>query len=179
MSTTLVPVDQRQAALRIIERIVGKELLADAAPAEGISVTTFHKVLASERELAVAYARAKEIRADLLADEALKIVDDPEIDAQRARNQMTMRQWLAAKLAPKTYGERIDLNVNQSISIEGALLEARQRVRPIRDQHDVTDVEIVEPQALPAHRPSDAESAAPLPEPAVPAETPGEPDIFS
>lgn len=172
MSTALVPADQRQIAIRIIERIVGKEYLQDAAPAEGISVTTFHKILSSERELAAAYARAKEIRADLLADEALKIVDDPNIDAQRARNQMTMRQWLAAKLAPKTYGERIDLNVNQSISIDGALMEARQRLRPMRDQQDITDVETHEPQALPGIEPSDAESAAP-------AKPDGEPDIFS
>lgn len=166
---------QIQTVMRIIERVVNSELLKDAAVAEGMSITTFHKVLGSERELAMSYARAKEIRADLLADEALAIVDDETKDANRARNQMTMRQWLAAKLAPKTYGERIDLNVSATMSVVDALAEARQRVRPVSDQRDVVDVEIHAPQALPAPGATDMQSVTPH----IQAEPDGEPDIFS
>ena len=50
----------------------------------------------------------EEIRADILADEALHIADN-ENDASKARNQIQVRQWLASKLYAKRYGDRIAL----------------------------------------------------------------------
>jgi hypothetical protein len=133
-----------EATKAIIERVALGGLLVDAAAAEGLSLTTFRKYLDRERELALSYARAKELRADLLVDEALAIVDNPNLDAHRARNQYQFRQWMASKLNAKVYGDRLDLNVAQTISIKEALAAAHARVRPICDLDDVCDVEVVE-----------------------------------
>jgi len=144
--------------------------LKDACAQTGITHQSFYKIISSERELAASYARATELRADIWAEETVVIADtDP--DSARARNRIMARQWGAEKTHSKKYGARVDLNINQSISIDGALTEARQRLRPMRDQQDVTDVEIIAPQALAAPRPTDTQSVA---EPEQ-----GEPDIFS
>jgi hypothetical protein len=73
------------------------------------------------------YARAKEESADALTDEMLEIADNARNDwmerhgkddagwvangehIQRSRVRIDTRKWLASKLKPKKYGERMDL----------------------------------------------------------------------
>src|SRR3546814_11281656 len=66
------------------------------------------------------YARARDNQADTLADEILDIADDGSNDyvgedekyngdaVARSRLRVDARKWLAGKLAPKKYGEKID-----------------------------------------------------------------------
>ncbi len=65
------------------------------------------------------YARAREAQADHLADEMLEIADAPNAttnpvtgetelrDPQRDRLRVMTRQWIASKLAPKRYGDKV------------------------------------------------------------------------
>lgn len=75
------------------------------------------------------YARAREAQADTLADELLDIADDGDNDwmerkgedgqslgwrengeaIQRSRLRVDTRKWIASKLKPKKYGERLEL----------------------------------------------------------------------
>jgi hypothetical protein len=55
--------------------------------------------------------RAREERADLLAREILEIADAPckdAVEVQRARNRIDTRKWLASKVAPRKYGDRVE-----------------------------------------------------------------------
>jgi hypothetical protein len=66
------------------------------------------------------FARARELQADVYAEQALEIADDatgdvvpgkkgPEIDhenIQRSRLRVDTRKWLAGVLNPRTYGKR-------------------------------------------------------------------------
>ncbi len=69
------------------------------------------------------YARAREFQADLLAEQILEIADDGSNDTyvddegnvrvdydhiQRSRLRVDARKWLASKMAPKKYGDRIE-----------------------------------------------------------------------
>lgn len=130
--------DQRVS--NVIAHVLDGDPLKAALVKVGISQTYFHELLTKDRTAAVAYARAVELRADNLADEALHIADT-EADAAKARNQIQVRQWLASKLYAKRYGDRIDLNVTQTIDIGSTLAEARARLLPMRDQRDIVDVE--------------------------------------
>lgn len=66
------------------------------------------------------YARAKEEQADFLAEEMMEIADNKTDDKEkfgvgaavvnRARLQVDTRKWIASKLKPKKYGDRLDLN---------------------------------------------------------------------
>ena len=70
------------------------------------------------------YAYAREMQADALFDEAMEIADETSGDwittqdgkrvvdhehVQRSRLRVDTRKWAAGKLAPKRYGDRLDL----------------------------------------------------------------------
>jgi hypothetical protein len=106
--------------------------------------------------LAVSYARATEIRADLMADEVITIADCEVTDPQRARNQMQARQWLASKQHSRRYGDRIDLNVSQTLDVSVTLAEARARLlRPVSDQLTIDHEETLAIPPKIASKPSD------------------------
>ncbi|MRT15312.1 hypothetical protein GJV07_24145 [Enterobacteriaceae bacterium RIT711] len=68
------------------------------------------------------YARAREVQAEILAEEIIEIADDSSGDVivdedgheqtnhervARSRLRVDARKWYASKLAPKRYGDRI------------------------------------------------------------------------
>lgn len=83
------------------------------------------------------YARAREAQADTLTDEMLDIADDGTNDwmakknaegqvtgveyngdaVQRSRLRIDTRKWYASKLAPKKYGDKIDLNHGGGLTV--------------------------------------------------------------
>jgi hypothetical protein len=88
------------------------------------SMTTVMRWLADETkpEFRLHYAHAREAQADLLAAEILAIADDSSGDIiidkdgrtrvnnefiARARLRVDSRKWLASKMVPKKYGNRI------------------------------------------------------------------------
>lgn len=151
-------------------------MLKDALKEVGLTRSLFASALAGVRELAVSYARAREISADFLVDEALDVVRH-EPDVQRAREIANMHRWAAGKFNQKRYGERIDLNVSQTIDVSEALKEARARiVRPVADQLPAPQAQVIDLQAIPVTEPSDEESRTVDATP--PADDPT-PDIFS
>ena len=67
------------------------------------------------------YARAREAQADKLAKEILelsdKIEDDNPVKVQRAPAQVDSRKWLAARMAPRKYGDHISHDVKGGTNI--------------------------------------------------------------
>lgn len=66
------------------------------------------------------YVRAREDQADTLADQIVAIADEQaevikedgsafDPDVQRDRLRVEARKWVAAKLKPKKYGEKLEL----------------------------------------------------------------------
>lgn len=157
---------------RVIELMLDGMPLRAAVKTAGLTPQLFHYRLSQDKVAAVAYARAVEIRADLLADEVIHLADG-DGDPAKVRNQMQARQWLASKLHAKRYGDRIDLNVTQTIDVSATLAEARARLlRPVRDQDDIVDAQLIDSTAKQLAKPSDNQSLNP-------AAAPIEPDIFS
>lgn len=79
------------------------------------SKTTVFRWLSKNSEFSDQYARAREEQADLLFDETLEIADQydsvkdkTDVDhIQRAKLRIDTRKWIAGKLRPKKYGEKI------------------------------------------------------------------------
>lgn len=67
-------------------------------------------------EFEARYARAKEQSAENFADQLIEIADNCE-DPNKARLQIETRKWIAAKLLPKRYGDKIDINKTVDIAI--------------------------------------------------------------
>ena len=70
--------------------------------------SSVHKWLAENKDFSDQYARAKDNQADTLADELIYIADNAE-DVQKARLQVDTRKWVASKLKPKKYGDKLDM----------------------------------------------------------------------
>ena len=101
--------------------------------------------LAKYDEFSEQYARAREAQADTLADELLDIVDDGRNDwmsnnapdnpgykengeaINRSRLRAETRKWIAGKLRPKKYGDKIGLEyAGPPLSIESIDIKIAQ-----------------------------------------------------
>lgn len=89
--------------------------------------TTVFKRLREDKDFADRYARAREFQADAEFDEIKEIADNGSNDwmdsndpdnpgfrlngehVQRSRLRVDTRKWRASKLAPKKYGERVEV----------------------------------------------------------------------
>lgn len=59
------------------------------------------------------YSRARDICADVRAEEIIDIADTCA-DPNKARVQIDARKWLASKMKPKSYGDRLDIGSDGS-----------------------------------------------------------------
>jgi hypothetical protein len=102
-----------------------------ACEAAGVPQSTFNLWLNEDAALAAEYARAREDLIERLANETMAIADQAfteieeqelnakgepvvvkrkiAVDVQRAKLQVDTRKWLLSKLAPKKYGEKLEL----------------------------------------------------------------------
>jgi hypothetical protein len=95
--------------------------------------------------------RARITGTDALVDSLHTIADD-EQDVQRARLKSDNIKWVASRLNPTQYGDRINMDVRHSVDLDGAMIEARERIaskmpqliditEKIEDAEVITDME--------------------------------------
>ena len=66
--------------------------------------------LTKHEEFSAQYARAREVQAEVLAEDILMLADSAVEDGAavaKARLQVDARKWYASKVAPKRYGDRV------------------------------------------------------------------------
>ena len=101
------------------------------------------------------YARARELGWDAIAEEIIEIADTPcetQVEVSQARNRIDSRRWLLSKIAPKKYGDRLDVSHSADTASFAALLEAVNQAKAgtLIDQPadraliDVEDAEVIE-----------------------------------
>lgn len=88
------------------------------------------------------YTKARDLGLDAMADDLFDIADETGKDTltdkdgndrpnsewiTRSRLRVDTRKWYLSKLAPKRYGDRIEIESDALTSIAGALAEARKR----------------------------------------------------
>ncbi len=131
----------------ICERIAGGESLrAICESASMPSTRTVYNWLADGERAGFLrqYARAREAQADALFDQILAIADDGRNDTQktddgkvivdhdhiqRSRLRVDARKWMAGKLAPKKYGDKV-----QMVGDGGGPIQSEDVTRPERDE---------------------------------------------
>lgn len=92
------------------------------------AMATFFRWLQDKADFREQYEKAKELQADLLADEIMDIADDGRNDwmekerqdgstytildteaVQRSKLRVDARKWVASRLLPKRYGDKYDV----------------------------------------------------------------------
>lgn len=82
--------------------------------------------LSKEPSFSEQYTRAREEQADIFADEIIDIADAVAPDSAevaKAKLQIDARKWKASKLAPKKYGEKLELGGDMRVQIEKRSIE--------------------------------------------------------
>jgi len=99
--------------------------------------TTVIRWMRDDGALATKYARARMAQADVLFDRMETVeeqVSAGTMDSHAARVVLDSMRWRASKLAPKVYGDRLDVSVTDNrISITGALQAAQSRLVDVID----------------------------------------------
>lgn len=119
-----------EVTAEICSRIAeGQSLRTICADEAMPGMRTVFQWLADHQEFQQQYARAREAQADAFAEEILEIADDASNDwmerldedsksigwqlngehVQRSKLRVDSRKWLASKMAPKRYGEKLEL----------------------------------------------------------------------
>lgn len=121
----------------ICERIANGESLKAICEDEDMpDKSTVFRWLAAEdnKSFRDKYALARETQADALFDDILSIADDGKNDwmerrgeedpgwvangenLRRSQLRIDARKWMAGKLRPKKYGEKLDINLDGSVN---------------------------------------------------------------
>ena len=119
----------QKVADEICERLANGESLRGICEDNAMPCkATVFKWLGQQPAFADQYARAREAQADALADEILHIADTPVIGQktvskatgieisegdmiEHRRLQVDARKWLAGKLRPKVYGDKVQQEI--------------------------------------------------------------------
>lgn len=146
MTTGRPSIFTQELANAICERMADGESLRSICRSEDMpNVATVIRWLADPEHInfCAQYAVAREARADLLFDEITDIADDATNDwmarngkddegyalngehVQRSRLRVDARKWVAARMAPKKYGEKITTEITGK---DGGALEVATRV---------------------------------------------------
>jgi hypothetical protein len=119
----------------ICQRLVDGHSLREICRDEAMpSRSTVFRWLAKDEDFRRLYASARELQADVMVEEILEIADDSRNDyvmrmigeeavevpdhehINRSRLRIDARKWLMAKMAPKKYGEKLELAHSGSIA---------------------------------------------------------------
>lgn len=119
----------------ICERIIEGESLRQICKAENMpNCSTVFRWMVSNDEFCKQYEKAKVEQAEMLADEIISIADEEQtvvkthdggttevtfdsVAVARNRLRVDARKWVASKLKPKKYGDKIDHEVKGNINI--------------------------------------------------------------
>jgi|SRR6185437_2454979 len=99
-----------EVADAIVARIADGESLRGACRELGANPARFFEWLNESADLAERYARARDLRGELLADEIVDAARDATAEnANAVRVLVDALKWSASKLAPRRYGDRLEL----------------------------------------------------------------------
>lgn len=133
----------------ICERIANGESLRAICDDEGMpDKATVFRWLALDTEFCDQYARAREAQADALFDDILSIADDGQNDWMERKNaigenigwmengealrrsqlRIDARKWMAGKLRPKKYGDKLNLDADLNLKADDTITGLLARV---------------------------------------------------
>lgn len=128
----------QEIADKICERLIEGDSLRELSRDEGFpSAGTILRWVARYPEFQKQYAHAREAQADALFDEILDIADDGSNDwmerngkddepgwqfngeaARRSQIRIDARKWMAGKMRPKKYGDKLEIDANVSADVK-------------------------------------------------------------
>jgi hypothetical protein len=99
-----------ELAEKILARLEkGESLVQVCASDEMPGLRTVMRWSKENSEFGTEYAHARDAQAEIMDDKILTTAEEAEKDPAGARVKIEAYKWRAAKLAPKRYGDKIDV----------------------------------------------------------------------
>lgn len=154
------PDTKAEVIAAVLEKVNDGKSLRQACREVDFPIQTFNDWINADSELAGQYERARSNRADKLFEEILSIADNQQYGTiettkewgvevqtrdmiEHRRLQIDARKWMLGKMAPKRYGDRVELEhsgeVKQTVGMDlsklnmselAALRELRAKAAP-------------------------------------------------
>ena len=127
----------------VIDAIATSGNTSRALRETGTDRKEFYALLNADETVRNRYARAKELGLDAFADEMLEIAAEPRRGVKvttkadgttetvegdtvdRSRLDVDTRKWWLARMAPKKYGDKLDVNATGSMNVTVTATENR------------------------------------------------------
>ena len=119
--------DKQQKITEVLTQMREGKSLRQASKMAGVARQTFLDWVDKDQELSGQYARARSDMIDKIADDIIKIADEEMIPTgegkvdsamvQKQRLRVDTRKWLLSKLAPKKYGDKLELSGDEQAPV--------------------------------------------------------------
>ena len=94
----------------ILERLANGESMVQICADDAMpGLRTVMRWAKENEQFGTEYAHAREAQAEVMDDKILTAANDAHTDPQAARVKIEAYKWRAAKLAPKRYGDKLDV----------------------------------------------------------------------
>lgn len=133
----------KQRVLSALEIYQEGGTVEDAVKKIGLAWSQFYKAVNSDPELKAKYLQIQENRADMYIDRLEKIPLEVE-DVRRARVLVDALVNKAKFYNRARFGDKVDVSVTGTVSLAGALAEAKARAIPPRDPEKLIDAEYID-----------------------------------
>lgn len=93
--------------------ISGGQLVKEACEAQGVTPKALREWCVETPAFGALYARAREEQAHAIAEDAIRLADavlPAKGFVDKVRVQVDARKWMASKLAPRLYGEKLEVS---------------------------------------------------------------------
>lgn len=118
--------DNPEVVQTLCERLAGGMSMKQAcAFPDGPVYSVVYQKMATDTDFYTRIARAREMQQHAIVDSLTAMADKatPE-DWQVVRLRIWARQWSAARLAPKVYGDKVEHEVNGNLNVRRVISEA-------------------------------------------------------
>ena len=143
--------NKRRAVIVICGRIATSDIPCDdicRAKSYLPAWRTVESWIAADPELQRLYAHSKSQQADYLARRIIPISQDTTLHPLVQKNQIEANKWVAAKLAPQVYGDKLDISGSVQVKYDDvtslqtalALHHILQQIQARRDCGQIIDV---------------------------------------
>ena len=98
-------------AIKICERIATGESVRSIAKTKGMpDAATIHRWVLDNDEFCKQYEVAKQIGAEIEAEEIEEIARDEKLEVPRAKLIADVKKWNLSKKLPKRFGDKVDID---------------------------------------------------------------------
>ena len=125
--------DKQQKISKVLTQMREGKSLRQASQMAGVARQTFLDWVDKDQELSGQYAHARAAMIDKIADDIMTIADEDliptgegKVDSamvQKQRLRVDTRKWLLSKLAPKKYGDKLELTGDETAPLSIQTIE--------------------------------------------------------